>query len=166
MNQHVRSLLRRHSALAVFLLGTPALDRAQEPGPIAGRVIDATSNAPISAAQVVLVGTTRGVVAGDDGRFRIAGVRPGQYTVRALRLGYQASAQTVDVTSAGTVDVNFALAPAAVSLEEVVTTATGERERKREIGSAGAKLQPPAEQKAGAPNRSQPPPRKEAGGRI
>src|SRR2546423_7365510 len=165
MNQHVRGLLRRHGALAVFLLGTPALDRAQEPGPIAGRVIDATSNAPISAAQVVLVGTTRGVVAGDDGRFRIAGVRPGQYTVRALRLGYQASAQTVDVTSAGTVDVNFALAPAAVSLEEVVTTATGERERKREIGSAGSTAQPPPEQNARPGDGHQPAPGQSAGGR-
>src|SRR5690349_14465087 len=95
MNHHVRSLFRRHSAVAVLLLGTASLARAQEPGTIAGRVMDAASNAPIPAAQVVLVGTTRGVVAGDDGRFRIAGVRPGQYTVRALRLGYQASAQTV-----------------------------------------------------------------------
>ena len=155
MNHHVRSLFRRHSAVAVLLLGTASLARAQEPGTIAGRVMDAASNAPIPAAQVVLVGTTRGVVAGDDGRFRIAGVRPGQYTVRALRLGYQASAQTVDVTSGGTVDVNFALAPAAVSLEEVVTTATGERERKREIGSAVSTLQPATEQVAAAQNVSQ-----------
>jgi TonB-linked SusC/RagA family outer membrane protein len=155
MNQHVRMLFGRHIAVAVSLLGTASLARAQEPGTVAGRVIDATSNAPIPAAQVVLVGTTRGVVAGDDGRFRIAGVRPGTYQVRALRLGYQASTQTVDVTSGGTVDVNFSLAPAAVSLEEVVTTATGERERKREIGSAVSTLQPATEQIAAAQNISQ-----------
>jgi len=155
MNQLVRNLFRRHGAVAALLFGVASLARAQEPGTIAGRVVDAASNAPIPAAQVVLVGTTRGVVAGDDGRFRIAGVRPGQYTVRALRLGYQASAQTVDVTAGGTIDVNFSLAPAAVSLEEVVTTATGERERKREIGSAVSTLQPATEQVAAAQNVSQ-----------
>src|SRR5205809_665138 len=81
-------------------------------------------------------GISRGAVTGDDGRYRIAGMRPGQYQVRALRLGYQASSQSVDVTSGGTAEANFSLAAAAISLEQVVTTATGEQERKREIGSA------------------------------
>lgn len=155
MNQSVGSLLRRCTVVAGLVLGTTAVARAQEPGTITGRVIDAASNTPVAAAQIVLVGTTRGVVAGDDGRFRIAGIRPGQYQVRALRLGYQASLQTVNVTSGGTADISFALAPAAVSLEEVVTTATGERERKREIGSAVSTLQPATEQVAAAQNVSQ-----------
>ena len=155
MNQLVRSLLRRCTTIAVLLTGIVSIGRAQEPGTITGRVVDAASGAPVPSAQIVIVGTTRGVVAGDDGRFRIAGVRPGTYQVRALRLGYQASAQPVDVTSGGTADMNFTLAPAAVSLEEVVTTATGERERKREIGSAVSTLQPKTEQVAAAQNVSQ-----------
>jgi TonB-linked SusC/RagA family outer membrane protein len=75
--------------------------------------------------------------------------------VRVLRLGYQASVQTVDVPGSGTADANFSLVPAAISLEEVVTTATGERERKREIGSAVSTLQPQSEQIASAQNLSQ-----------
>ncbi|HJP59223.1 MAG TPA: SusC/RagA family TonB-linked outer membrane protein [Gemmatimonadaceae bacterium] len=155
MNQLVRSLLRQCTTITVLLTGIVSIGRAQEPGTITGRVMDAASGAPVPSAQIVLVGTTRGVVAGDDGRFRIAGVRPGTYQIRALRLGYQASTQPVDVTSGGTADVNFSLAPAAVSLEEVVTTATGERERKREIGSAVSTLQPKTEQVAAAQNVSQ-----------
>lgn len=155
MNQRVLSLFRACSAIAALLIGSAATARAQEPGTITGRVIDAASNAPVAAAQILIVGTPRGVVAGDDGRFRITNVRPGQYQIRALRLGYQASTQTVDVTAGGTVEANFTLAVAAVSLEEVITTATGERERKREIGSAVSTLKPANEQVAAAQNVSQ-----------
>jgi TonB-linked SusC/RagA family outer membrane protein len=155
MNQRVLSLFRACSAIAALLIGSAATVLAQEPGTITGRVTDAASNAPVPSAQILIVGTPRGVVAGDDGRFRITNVRPGQYQIRALRLGYQASTQTVDVTAGGTVDANFTLAPAAVSLEEVITTATGERERKREIGSAVSTLQPATEQVAAAQNVSQ-----------
>ncbi|HEX6628333.1 MAG TPA: SusC/RagA family TonB-linked outer membrane protein [Gemmatimonadaceae bacterium] len=155
MSQRVLSLFRACSAIAALLIGSAAMARAQEPGTITGRVIDAASNAPVAAAQILIVGTPRGVVAGDDGRFRITNLRPGQYQIRALRLGYQASTQTVDVTAGGTVDANFTLAVAAVSLEEVITTATGERERKREIGSAVSTLKPATEQVAAAQNVSQ-----------
>src|SRR5438105_2787941 len=155
MNQHVRRLFHSCAAATALLTGIVSIVRAQDAGTISGRVIDATSNAPVASAQVQVVGTTRGGVTGDDGRYRIAAIRPGQYQVRALRLGYQASSQTVDVTSGGTAEANFSLAPAAISLEQVVTTATGETERKREIGSAVSTLQPQPEQVASAQNVSQ-----------
>src|SRR5437016_10655381 len=155
MNQHVRRLFHSCAAVAVLLTSIVSTVRAQDAGTISGRVIDAASNAPVPSAQVQIVGTTRGAVTGDDGRYRIAAIRPGQYQVRALRLGYQASSQTVDVTSGGTAEADFSLAAAAISLEQVVTTATGETERKREIGSAVSTLQPQPEQVASAQNVSQ-----------
>jgi TonB-linked SusC/RagA family outer membrane protein len=142
-------------AIAVSALWAAKPAVAQDAGVITGRVVDATSQAPIPQAQIQLVGTTRGAVTGDDGTFRIAGVRPGQYQLRVLRLGFQASAKPVQVTAGGTNALDFALNPAAVSLEEVVTTATGETERKREIGSAVATLQPKEEQIASAQTASQ-----------
>ncbi|MFL5599048.1 MAG: SusC/RagA family TonB-linked outer membrane protein [Gemmatimonadaceae bacterium] len=129
--------------------------QAQEAGNIAGRVIDASTSAPVPTAQIQVVGTTRGAVTAEDGRFRITGIRPGDYQVRVLRLGYQASSRAVTVTAGGTADLEFSVTPAAVSLEEVVTTATGERERKREIGSAVSTVQPKEEQLASAQNVSQ-----------
>ena len=155
MNQHVRRFFHSCAAVAALLTGIVSIARAQDAGVVSGRVTDAASGAPVPAAQVQIVGTTRGGVTADDGRYRIAGVRPGQYQVRVLRLGYQASSQTVDVTAGGTADANFSLAAAAISLEQVVTTATGEQERKREIGSAVSTLQPQAEQIASAQNVSQ-----------
>src|SRR5437762_5007368 len=155
MNQHVRRLFHSCAAVVAMLASIVSTVRAQEAGIISGRVVDATSSAPVASAQIQVVGTTRGAVTGDDGRYRIAGMRPGQYQVRALRLGYQASSQSVDVTSGGTAEANFSLAAAAISLEQVVTTATGEQERKREIGSAVSTMQPQAEQIASAQNVSQ-----------
>src|SRR6478752_2804412 len=141
------------AAVSLFAYARPA---AAQDGVISGRVIDATTRAPIPAAQVQLVGTTRGSVTADDGTFRIAGVRPGQYQVRVLRLGFTASGvRTVEVTAGGTSSLDFSLSPAAVSLEEVVTTATGEQERKREIGSAVATLQPSTQQITSAQSVSQ-----------
>jgi TonB-linked SusC/RagA family outer membrane protein len=155
MNQRVRNLFHIGGAATALLFGIASAVQAQEAGTITGRVLDAASNAPLTSAQIQVVGTTRGTVTGDDGRFRIAGLRPGSYQVRALRLGYQASLQNVDVTSGGTAELTFSLAQAAISLEQVVTTATGERERKREIGSAVSTLQPNTEQIASAQNVSQ-----------
>ena len=152
----VRKTLLLGLAMAASLLwyAKPAL--AQDAGTITGRVIDATTQAPIASAQVQLVGTTRGTVTGDDGSFRIAGVSAGQYQVRVLRLGFSASGvRTVQVTAGSTSDLQFALTPAAVSLEQVVTTATGEKERKREIGSAVATLQPSTDQITSAQSVSQ-----------
>jgi TonB-linked SusC/RagA family outer membrane protein len=129
--------------------------RAQDAGTISGVVIDAGTRAPIPSAQVQIVGTTRGATTGDDGRFRITGVRTGTFTVRVLRLGYQASAQSVTVSAGGTAELSFTMSQAAVSLEQVVTTATGESERKREIGSAVTTLQPATSQIVAAQNVSQ-----------
>ncbi|MDQ6871032.1 MAG: carboxypeptidase-like regulatory domain-containing protein, partial [Gemmatimonadota bacterium] len=155
MNHHVRKLFPVYGIAGALLLSIASAIQAQDAGTITGRVTDAASSGPVPSAQVQIVGTTRGAVTGDDGRFRIVGIRAAQYQVRVLRLGYQASVQTVNVPVGGTADANFSLAPAAVSLEEVVTTATGERERKREIGSAVSTLQPQSEQIASAQNLSQ-----------
>ncbi len=151
----VRQALRLSIAAAVLLLSIAATARSQDAGIITGVVRDATTRAPIPSAAIQLVNTTRGTIAGDDGTFRIANVRPGQYQVRALRLGFQASSQTIEVTAGGTTALEFALAPAAVSLEEVITTATGETSRKREIGSAVTTIAPKQQELAAAQSVSQ-----------
>src|ERR1700680_3878301 len=86
----VRRTLRLALAMAVSLFAYAVPAAAQE-GVITGRVVDVTSRAPVPTAQIQFVGTTRGTVTADDGTFRIAGIRPGQYQVRVLRLGFTAS---------------------------------------------------------------------------
>jgi TonB-linked SusC/RagA family outer membrane protein len=123
-------------------VGITATAHAQDGGTVTGRVIDASTTAPVLSAQVQIVGTGRGGTTADDGRFRIANVRPGTYLVRVLRIGYQASTQNVTLGSNQTINLEYSLTPAAVSLDEVVTLATGETTRKREQGNVVGTLAP------------------------
>jgi TonB-linked SusC/RagA family outer membrane protein len=141
------------ASTAIVMALTAAQAAAQ--AAITGRVLDAVSKAPIPAAQVQLVGTTRGTTTGEDGTFRIAGLAPAQYTVRVLRIGYQAAMQTAALAGSAAATLEFLLTPVAVSLEDVVTTATGETARRREIGSAVSTLQPKQENLANAQSASQ-----------
>jgi len=107
---------------------------AQEEGAIVGQVVDSQSLQPLSGAQVFLPGMELGTLTGDDGSFRITGVPAGGRRIRARLLGYRRATRTVDVPAGGSVEVDFRLKVSAVSLKEVVVTATGEQ-RSRELGN-------------------------------
>jgi carboxypeptidase family protein len=72
----VRNFLRIGFPVTAMLLLMASPGIAQDAGNISGIVTDAVSQTPIPSAQVQIVGTTRGVVTGDDGRFRISDIRP------------------------------------------------------------------------------------------
>lgn len=139
-------LVRKLLVLCAIVCGMSAwitaTARAQDGGTVTGRVIDVSTSAPVLSAQVQIVGTGRGGITADDGRFRIANVRPGTYQVRVLRIGYQASTQNITLGSNQTINLEYSLTPAAVSLDEVVTLATGETTRKREQGNVVGTLSP------------------------
>lgn len=103
---------------------------------VTGRVVDSATTAPIPFAQVRIVGTDRAVISGEDGRFTLSNVKSGAYQLRALRIGYRAATQSVTLTEGTTTTVDFALAPTVQTLDQVVTTATGGTERKRENGAS------------------------------
>src|SRR6476469_169038 len=62
MNQRVRRLSHFWLAAGAMLFGIAQAAGAQTSGNIAGRVVEAGTNAPIASAQVQVVGTTRGAV--------------------------------------------------------------------------------------------------------
>ena len=137
------------------LLFAPAIGVAQQTGVITGSVVDAASHVPIPSVRIQLVGTTRATLGDANGKFRITVLKAGQYQVRALRIGFAASNQTVSVADGGSANVDFVLSPVAISLEEVVTTATGETQRKKEQGTAVAVVQPKPVELATALSTSQ-----------
>ena len=109
---------------------------AQQQRPaIVGRVMERGSNTPVADANVIIVGTQRGARTDDRGSFRIADVAPGTYTVRVTRLGYSAASRLVTVTESANSSVDFLLQSSAVQIDQVVVTATGATERKRENGN-------------------------------
>jgi TonB-dependent starch-binding outer membrane protein SusC len=136
-----------------LLLGALAspLSAQQQPaqtGTITGRVMDRNSGQPVAEANVVIVGSTRGGRTGDDGRYRITGVPPGTHPVRVTRLGYTAETRPANVTAGGDAAVDFQIGQTAVQIDEVVVTATGETQRRRETGNAVTVVQPTAERLA------------------
>jgi TonB-linked SusC/RagA family outer membrane protein len=105
-------------------------------------VTDKSSGAPVPAAEIVIAGTTRGTVAGSDGRYQILSLPAGAVTVRVLRIGFEAQVRTVTVAQGVTDTVDFALSPSVVTLDQVVVSASGEQQRQRETGNAVSTISP------------------------
>src|SRR5690349_619993 len=116
-----------------------AIAQTPQQGTITGRVTDAATNQPVSAAQINIVGTTVGTQASQDGQYTIRGVNAGTVEVRVLRVGFAELKQTVTVTGGQTVTANFAMKAVVTTLAPVVTTATGEQ-RRVEVGNAIAQV--------------------------
>ena len=121
-------LVRWAAGIGVALIAT-AFDAQAQQGRVAVRVTDAATQQPVGQAQVQIMGTTLGGLTGAEGRFIIRGVPVGTHQVRVLRVGYGEQKKQVTVAADQEATVEFAVAPVAVSLTPVVTTATGEQRR-------------------------------------
>jgi iron complex outermembrane receptor protein len=112
------------------LLGATSLHAQQAArGTVTGRVVDSTSQQPLSNVTVRVEGTPVGSLTRDDGTFTLAGVPAGAQTLRATRVGFASKAQPVTVTSGGTVNAVFQLRVLATQLTEVVTVGYGTQRR-------------------------------------
>jgi TonB-linked SusC/RagA family outer membrane protein len=132
--------------LALLAISRPAL--AQDTGTLEGRVTEVGTGNPVPDAAVTIVGTNRGVFTGPDGNYRLGNVRPGELSVRVSRLGYGAQTRAISLAAGGTARVDVQLAAAAVVIDEVVVTATGESQRRRESGNTVNTVTPTPERLA------------------
>jgi TonB-linked SusC/RagA family outer membrane protein len=110
-------------AIALFLGAMPL--RAQT-GIVRGQVTDAAGQ-PLADVLVSLVGTNVSTRSVADGMYELPSVAPGTVTIRAALIGYAAQTLTVQVTAAAMAELNFTLTEAAISLDAMVVTATGEQ---------------------------------------
>lgn len=84
----------------------PSANQPQQTGEIRGAVVDAESNAPISAASAAVYNAgdkalISGAIVRQDGSFRIEGLRPGKYYVRVTMIGYGThTSEPFDITAA------------------------------------------------------------------
>lgn len=136
----MKSLFSVHRLLAVsaLLFGFAASAAAQS-GSITGRVTDMGSSQAIQAARLQLAQTGQVVNVRPDGRYTFAGVAPGSYDIRVIAVGYAAQRKTVTVAAGETATVDFALEVVPFTLEEIITTATGEQ-RRLELGHTVASI--------------------------
>ena len=84
-------------ALALLLALMPIPASAQESGAILGAVKD-TSGGTVPSAKVTVINADtndmRTVTTGDDGAYRVAGLRPGNYSVKVEKEGFKTTTQT------------------------------------------------------------------------
>lgn len=113
---------------------------ADSTGSISGSITDATTGGAVTAATVLLINTSFGTTSGDDGRFHIAGVEPGTYTMIVRRIGYREASRRIVVSTDRETVADFSLVSAPHLLDEIVTTATGDQ-RRREVGNLIATIQ-------------------------
>jgi TonB-dependent SusC/RagA subfamily outer membrane receptor len=128
------------SAVATVLAGTPLAAQGGT-GSIRGKVTNAASAAPVAGAQVFVVGTRLGSVTAADGSYSFSGVALGPQVVRVRAIGFKPMDKTVAVAAGSPTPLDFGVATAAVTLDEVVVTGTAGSARKREVGNSIGQIQ-------------------------
>jgi TonB-dependent starch-binding outer membrane protein SusC len=120
------------AALGASLLGVPSPLPAQSTGVVAGRVTVDGGLRPLGSAQVVISGTLARTETNDAGAYRLVDVPAGSYEVRVQRLGFTPATKPVTVLAGETATLDFELREIALTLDQIVVTATG-GVRRREV---------------------------------
>ncbi|MCC8020036.1 MAG: TonB-dependent receptor [Rikenellaceae bacterium] len=109
--------------LAGLLLLFSTVNYAQTPGnTVSGRITDTRTREAVTGADIILEGTYLWATSGRDGRFVIAGVPAGEYTLRVSFLGYVTS--TVQLIVGGDIaGLDIRLTENTLKIDEVVVTA-------------------------------------------
>ncbi len=119
--------LRAGMATSVpFLLAlvfAPSVSQAQT-GSLVGRAVVAGTDDPVPGAEVTVLSPTlrRAAVTRADGRYAIAGLPAGTYTVEVRRIGFGARTVPDVVVGSESVTLDLTLSPISLRLEEIVVT--------------------------------------------
>ncbi len=113
------SISQRGFLVLIFLLFGAQAVQAQEPGRVAGTVVEARSEQPLPGVTVVVVGTLYAAVTDAEGRFAMGPLSPGTYTVEVNALGYRPERHAVAVAEGEEVLVAFRLQPPEVTVESI-----------------------------------------------
>ena len=116
---------------AALCVGEPALAQTR----ITGTVRANDGSGPIAGAEVTIVGTKRGAITREDGRYTIA-ADAGTFQVTAKRIGYAPSTQSVTVAAGKTATADFELKVMAAQLGGIVITGYGQKDVRDRTGVA------------------------------
>ena len=121
----------------IIAVGPLGLAAAERTGVVKGLIVDAATQQPLPGANAVLLDAKLGAMAGDDGRFAIAGVPLGTYRLQVSMIGYESRIQPDVVVRANritTTDVQ--LTQQSIGMGKVVVTADYFSEVEEEAVSA------------------------------
>ena len=126
------------SALLVLVVLLWPSSAAAQTGTIAGTITEEATGEALPGVNVVLAGTTQGTATDAQGTYRIEGLGPGAYTVRATFVGYGEVNEDVEVTAGETTTVDLALQQQQMGLDELVVVGYGTQQRKDLTGSVSS----------------------------
>ncbi len=127
-------------ALLLLLLAVAAPLRADEhparPGRpsdanITGHVVDARTGEHLAYATVTVEGTTLGLSTDATGHYFLKNLPTGSFTLVASSVGYGTARRQVETEAGKTLEVNFSLEEEALSVDEVVVSASRTERNKR-----------------------------------
>src|SRR5947208_15796968 len=101
--------LARHvvPALAAGLFWVVPLGAQDSTGVVTGKVLDGTTQQPVSNVEVAIAGTPHRELSHADGSFLVNGIPPGAYRLRATRSGYGSQVQALTIPPGGTTKVHI-----------------------------------------------------------
>jgi len=121
------------AAVAILLTASSRVSAQGQTGTITGVVVDSASRQPLAGVSII-VGDVRTRTA-PDGGFTMTGLSTGDRVVRAIFIGYAASARTVTVATGVTSRITIEMAARAVALSEMVVTGYGQQRAASLTGS-------------------------------
>jgi len=127
--------------ILLALLLIPCVAIAQSQGTVRGTVTDAESGESLPGVNVALLGTQQGAATNAEGQFRITGVSPDTYTLRATFVGYQTREREITVRPGETTVVNVQMVPGGVDLEGVTVTALGQERNRDQLGASQSSVE-------------------------
>ena len=111
---------------------------------ITGHVVDAKTYEHLAFATIAVKGTTIGIATDVTGHYFLKNLPQGRFTLVASSVGYRSAEQTVEISPDKTIEVNFSLTEEALSVEEVVVSASRTETNKKTsptiVSVASAKL--------------------------
>ena len=122
--------LRHPVALAILgasLTVAPLQRVAAQQSAFLGRVLDATTERPISGAQVELRSLKLSARSDSAGTFRIGNVEPGTHVAIIRAVGYDSIVARLQIAANDSVDSDFLLTPLATSLNAVRVNASADQ---------------------------------------
>lgn len=106
--------------ILMFLI--PCVEVSSQTHEITGKIY--SSNVPLQSATVSIPGTKYGASTDSTGVYRLTGLPPGSYSVRASAVGFYPLTKQVNLPDSQFVDLDFYLMPDGRALNEVVITGT------------------------------------------
>ena len=121
-------MLQKIKTLIILFVSTITLTIAQEKGKIAGKIQDAGTSEELIGVAVGVKGSSQGSVTDIEGHYLLS-LEPGTYTLVINYVGYNTKEiSSIEVKSGETTTLNVTLEETTIQTEEVVVTATYQKE--------------------------------------